>query len=340
MQNSISEVSKKIIEKISEKGTDHYANLPEYLKRFNYPVSLELSEWIGAKVYQKGFADPLEFLCLMANKFYTSIEHPTENVLQSFIIREGKSIESKSRALILAVKKWEVEAIQDSQLAKAITDFCRDTYGVRMPMASFFLRMLLPEKFGTLDVRCNNSLRSLGFNVKNLPPENTDKDTYLEKYSGFDYLEYNQLITEIGKHYSVPSKLGGHRHMIPSEVDMALYEFDKHGGSVTTPIFESMKALSKEEKVREIMRIVEEIVEGTRTGPPWVRKAGYSFLQNMRQHAANNDLNSMFNYYRRLAEGGKGKSIGNWLKMKNHRSVESEFERVKKIYFDSTSNEF
>jgi len=333
------EANKRIIERISEIGTSRYVNLPEYLKRFSYPVSLELSEWIGAKVYQKGFADPLEFLSIMANKFYTSIEHPSsENILESFLMREGKSIEGKSRVLILSVKKWEAEAIKDSQVAETITGFCRDTYGVRMPMASFFLRMLLPERFGTLDVRCISSLKSLGFEVKDMPPEKTNKNTYFEKYNGLDYLEYNQLITEIGKHYYLPSKLGGQRHMSPSEADMALYEYDKHKGPVTTPI-ESRKALSREEKVQKIMSIVEEIVEGTRTGPDWVRNAGYRFMQNMRQYTVSNDLESMFNYYRRLAEGGKGKSVGNWLKMKNRPSIESEFERVKKIYFDSALNE-
>ena len=68
---SISETNRRIIERISNKRTKHYVDLPKFLRRFSYPVSLELSEFVGAKVYQKGFADPLEFLCLLANKFYT-----------------------------------------------------------------------------------------------------------------------------------------------------------------------------------------------------------------------------------------------------------------------------
>jgi len=330
---NISETNAKNIEKMSRKGTDHYVNLPQFLMQFSYPVSLELSEWVGAKVYQKGFADPLEFLCLMANKFYTSINSPSENILESFILNEGKSIEDKTRSLVLAVKNWETNELSDNELAEAITDFCQNTYAVRLPMASFFLRMLKPEKFGTVDFRCINALKSLGFKIKELPPENTDKDTYLKQYNGSDYLEYNKLITGIGKNYQVHSKFGGQRHMTPSEVDMALYEYDKKAGRSEIPITTALKLPSDEDKIQKIMNISEEIVKGTRTGPPWVKRAGENFLQNMKLYAESNDLDSMFKYCTRLAKGARGKGVARWLESRKLPTIESEYEKIKSIYY-------
>jgi hypothetical protein len=324
------------IKRISKKGTDQYANLPQFLIQFSYPVSLELSEWIGAKVHQKGFADPLEFLCLMANKFYTSINSPEANILESFILNEGRSIENKTRSLVLAVKSWEVNELSDNDLAEAITDFCQNTYAVRLPMASFFLRMLLPDRFGTVDFRCINSLKSLGFEVTELPPDNTDKDSYLKQYNGSDYLEYNKLITEIGKSYQVHSKSGGQRHMTPSEADMALYEYDKRAGKSEIPISIAVKSPSDEDKIQKIMNIAEEIVRGTRTGPTWVERAGESFLRNMKRCAESNDLDAMFEYCTRLAKGPRGKGIAGWLESKKLPTIESEYERIETIYYGNT----
>jgi hypothetical protein len=328
----ISETNKKVIERISKKGTEFYINMPQFFMQFSYPVTLELSEWIGAKVYQKGFANPLEFLCLMANKFYTSINASSENILESFILNEGKAIKEKTRKLVHIVKKWEINEENDNELAEAITDFCRKTYAVRIPMASFFLRMLLPQKFGTIDFRCIVALKSLGFETKELPPENTDKDTYLKQYNGADYLQYNIIITEIGKHYQIPTKFGGTRHMTPSEVDMALYEYNKEAGKLTAQITITLKTPTDADKIQRIMDIVEEIVKGTRTGPSWVKRAGESFLRNMKKYAANNDIDAMFEYCTRLAKGGKGKGIAKWLQNRGMPSIESEYEKIKSIY--------
>jgi len=191
-------------------------DLPDLLKQFAYPVSLELSEYAGRRIYQKGFADALEFICLMANKFYTRIRQSAGNefpILESFITREGRKIEGKTRVLIMAVKRWEMEAIGDPDFAEAIEEFCRNTYGVRLRMASFFLRMLLPKRFGTLDIHVIKALRSFGFR--------------LNVYDALSYLKYNQLLAEIGRRYIVLSEFGEQRYMTPSEVDMALYVYDK-----------------------------------------------------------------------------------------------------------------
>lgn len=262
-------------------------DLPRFLAKFNYPVSLDLSEHIGRTVYQKGFADGLEFLCLMANKFYTWIVNSEEpqHILESFVIAENKHIEWKTKDVISVVKKWEIGQASHAELAKAITRFCRMTYGVRFPMASFFLRMILPDRFGVLDVHCISALQSLGFKVKNVPTEESDKDTYFEQYEGLDYVKYNELITELGKRYKLPSKSGGQRYMTPSEVDMALYEYDKSAGVLEGDLLMPKPGSSVEDKVRRIMDTVEQIFEGTQTGPDWVKKAGYRFSAKMRRLA-------------------------------------------------------
>ena len=335
---NVSEINERIIHKITNQGTDQYVDLPRFLKQFNYPVSLEVSEYIGRLVYHKGFADALEFLCLMANKFYTRIMNSIapKPILESFIVKEGDSIKEKTKVLIEAVKKWEAGYVTDSELAEKITDFCKNTYGVRLPMASFFLRMLLPERFGTLDVHCVHALKSLGFEIKDVPTDELldNKNVYFNQYNGLDYMQYNELLTEIGRQYKIPSKFGVYRYMTPSEVDMALYEYDKRTGIVETHIETSSKTLSREEKVQKILNIIEEIVKGTQKGPPWVRKAGNSLLEKMRRYAERNDLDSMFDYYTRLATGTTGKSVGEWLKRKGLPSIESEFEKVKQIYRD------
>jgi len=331
-----SEADRESIEKITTRESRSYVDLPRFLARFNYPVSLNLSEHIGRVVYQKGFADGLEFLCLMANKFYTWIVNAQEpqHILESFVVEENKRIEWKTRDLISTVKKWETGQASNTELTKAITRFCRMTYGVRFPMVSFFLRMILPDRFGVLDVHCVGALQSLGFKVKDIPTKESDKDAYFEQYDGLDYVKYNELIAEVGRCYSLPSKSGGQRCMTPSEVDMALYEYDKSAGVLETDLTTPEQRLSVEDKVRGIMDIVEEIVEGTKTGPDWVKRAGYNFSAKMRRFAGRNDLDSMFKYYSNVAAGRAGKGVGDWLRSQGLPSVESQMEKVKRIYED------
>ena len=54
----------------------------------------------------------------------------------------------------------------------------------------------------------------------------------------------------------------------------------------------------------------------------------------MKGHALIGDLDSMFDYYSRLAKGETGKSVAGWLQSKGLPSIESEFERVKQIFKD------
>lgn len=97
----------RIIGQIFKREPSRYVDLPGYFKRFKYSVSLELSEHIGRTVYHKEFADALEFLCLMANKFYTWImnsENP-QPILESFIVKEGEEIKEKTKDMINALKE-------------------------------------------------------------------------------------------------------------------------------------------------------------------------------------------------------------------------------------------
>jgi hypothetical protein len=147
------------------------------------------------------------------------------------------------------------------------------------------------------------------------------------------YLEYNDLLTEIGKHYSVPSALGGDRSMTPSEVDMALYQFDKEGGKADYP---PQDHANTNQKVQGIMQVVQQIVMGTDRGPSWVQRAGVKFLHTMEQHARAGDLESMFRYYSNLARGSTGKGVSGWLTSNGLPSIESEFDKVRKIYSGGT----
>jgi hypothetical protein len=136
---------------------------------------------------------------------------------------------------------------------------------------------------------------------------------------------------EIGRHYQIASSFGGLRFMTPAEVDMALYEYDKEKGVLHVKAKITDEKLSKEEKITRIMALVHEIADGTKSGPLWVQRAGEKFLRNMNLHAGNNDLDSMLNYYNKLADGGAGKSVGKWLQDQNLPSIESQAEKVRRI---------
>lgn len=127
-----------------------------------------------------------------------------------------------------------------------------------------------------------------------------------------------------------------------------IYDLEAHLRNMLTHDFHSARNITEvtkskektiteqqyEEKVQKIINIIEEIVEGCKRGPPWVRNAGDHLLQNMKQYAERNDVDSIYNYYERLATGTTGKPVGEWLKSKNLPSIESEFEKVKQIYKD------
>ena len=144
MFSNIHDENMKLITKITDINSSSYLDLPSYLVKFSYPVSLELSEYIGSRIYQKGFADALEFICIMISKYYMLIRqnaHYVKNLIEEFIIREGDDVKSKTKTLILTVKKWESGCVGDIELAKAIDEFCR-MYGVGLPLASFFLDLM------------------------------------------------------------------------------------------------------------------------------------------------------------------------------------------------------
>lgn len=344
---SINTENQQLIKKISDRDCDIYIDLPKYYKLFQYPVSLELSKYVGKKAYQKISVDPLKFLCILVNKVYTTIiEHGNADILSKFILNEKEGFKEKSYELILSVKKWESGAISDETFAEAIEKFCLNTYGVRLPVISFFLRLLLPYKFGTLDVRATNALKIIGFGgIKDIPADEIDKEAYFEKYSGFDYLNYNTLLNEIGKHYKISSEHGEERSMMPCEVDMALYMFDKLESRGSGVIIDQ----TKKHKIEKILEIIKEIREGAISlanedwakekaadGKRWsgkIRGSAEELMRNMKSLANIGDLDGMFNYYSNALGSESGRLIGGVLENEGKKSLESEYKRVEEIYY-------
>jgi len=132
--------------------------------------------------------------------------------------------------------------------------------------------------------------------------------------------------------------------MSPSEVDMALYMFDKLEGKKERLI--EAKGLGKQEKIDKIMEIIEEILDGaiTVSNREEVIKAGWSgrirgsaqkLEREMRKLAQRGDLTGMFKFYSNPLRSFRGKRIGAWLEKYNKKSLESEYEKVKKIYSNS-----
>jgi len=344
----------KKVEKISDKNSDAYIDLPKYFELFQYPVSLELSKYIGRKAYQEEFVDPLEFFCILANKVYSTIvERGKANILSDFILSEKEGFKEKVSELILSVKRWENGAISDELFAKAIENFCLRTYGVRLPVISFFLRLLLPHKFGTLDIRATNALKSIGFKgIKDIPADETDKEAYFERYSGLDYLEYNALLLEIGRHYEIGTEYGEQRTMMPSEVDMALYMYDKLGGQAEIIVtrVRGEKANQTRSKIEKIMEIVAAVYNDAISvanedwakapapdGKSWsgkIRGSARKMKGEMDNLARQGNLEELYNYYIKTLGSERGMRIGELLNQCGKKSLESEFEKVKKIVED------
>ena len=244
-----------LIAEISNRNSEKYVNLPAFFNQFRYPVSLEFSELIAQKAYQEGTLDPLGFFHILVNKVYSTIvENGDMSSLNRFLLSEREGFSPKASQLIKAVKEWECGMRDDTTLAKAIEHFCLNTQSVRLPVISFFLRLMLPNKFGTIDIHVVNALRTLGFeDIKEIPSDEQNKTSYFQRYSSLDYLQYNKLLAEIGRHYEI-STARGQRLMFPAEVDMALYMLDKQGKQLGKPILPN-----SHNKTAEVLKILEGI---------------------------------------------------------------------------------
>lgn len=243
--------------------------------------------------------------------------------------------------MILDVKGWENGKIDNVAFAKAIEDFCLNTQSVRLPVISFFLRLMLPHKFGTLDIHAVNALRMLGFkDIKEIPSDERNKAIYFQKYSGLDYLRYNNLLTETGRHYEIVSNSVLRRPMTPSEVDMALYMFDKQGkqGLELIP-----PHLDRKKKIEEIMIVLDGIASDVFevANMPWAIRGGYSgmlkssaekLMNIMKGYAQKGDLEGIFRYYQSALGDPTVQKVGTLLKQCGKKSLESEYPKVKKIY--------
>jgi len=159
-----------------------------------------------------------------------------------------------------------------------------------------------------------------------------EDDIYIE-YWGLEKEEYQKRRQEKEKLYQKLSL----RFFAVENND--IYDLDAHLGRMLAQCLRarrhtkdaSHETLLREERVQKIMNIVEEIVDGTKIGPDWVRRAGDSFFRSMKKYAEINDLDSMFSYFTRLAKGKKGKSVAEWLRSKNLPTVESKYEEVEQI---------
>lgn len=296
-----------------------------------------------ARARENEVIDPIGFLCILGTKIYTTIRATKEaSSLSKFILREEpEQFKAKSSEFIKNLKRWETGAIGSSEFSEIIKVFCLKTQGVRLPVLSFFLRRLQPKRFGTLDERATNALNDLGFkNIKKIP-KILDKTKYFKKYSGLDYLSYNELLTEIGKHYQIKTHDGGFRRMTPSEVDMALYMFDKLKGKVGPSL---ITLEPNKQKIQQIMDILNEIAQGVYSlaREEWAVKTKYSgrlkgsadkLMRQMNIYAERGDLNGIFTYYQNALGDKQGREVGMILMEKGKKSLESEYEKVKKIYY-------
>ena len=327
-----------LIEEISKRTSERYIDLPDFFNQFRYPVSLEFSELIAQKAYQEGTLDPLGFFHILVNKVYsTIIQNRDMSSLDRFLLSEREGFSPKASQLIKTVKEWECGMSDDKILAKAIEHFCLNTQSVRLPVISFFLRLMLPNKFGTLDIHAVNSLKTLGFKeIKEIPVDEQDKNSYFQKYSSLDYLQYNRLLAEIGCHYKI-STTKGQRPMFPAEVDMALYMLDKIG--------KQPKRSNSLNKTAEVMKILEEIAADVYevADMEWAKRGGYSgllrssaekLMKIMRAYAQKGDIEGMYKYYVNALGDPTGRRVGDLLRDCKKRSLESEFSKVKKIYLE------
>ena len=243
-----------LIRDISNQNSENYADLPAFFNQFRYPVSLEFSELIAQKAYQEGALDPLGFFHILVNKVYSTIvENHDMSSLDRFLLNERDGFSPKAARLIKTVKEWECGMSDDTTLAKAIEHFCLNTQSVRLPVISFFLRLMLPNKSGRYDIHAVNALKTPpGFKeVKEIPADEQNKTLYFQRYSSLDYLQYNRLLAEIGRNYEISTTTRGKRPMFPAEVDMALYMFDKIGKQPKRP--------DAHNKTAEVMKILEGI---------------------------------------------------------------------------------
>lgn len=347
MQDSMSLVSQnqELIAIISDKSSSNFVDLPKYNLDFKYPVSIELVEYVGQKAYQDEYIDPIGFLCILGTKIYTTVRASKQaSSLGRFIIQEDPDrFKEKTSELIKNLKRWETNAIGDNEFSQIIEKFCLTTQGVRLPVISFFLRMLQPKRFATLDIRATNALMTLGFKKIKQIPTIINKSKYFQKYTGVDYLNYNKLLTEIGDHYQIRLQKGKFRVMNPSEVDMALYMFDKLKGRIE-PQLNHLE--SNKKKIDQIMAILNEIAEGVYSlaREEWAIKTKWSgrlkgsankLMRQMKIYAEKGDLDGIFRYYQNALGDDLGRKVGMILRENGMKSLESEYEKVRKIYTKS-----
>lgn len=331
-----------LIKLISNKNSkSEFINLPIFYKSFQYPVSLEFSEAIGRKAYQKEVLDVLEFFCILTNKIYTTIiKSQDAGTLSDFILKEDNDkFKMRAKTLIKSIKEYESAKILEKDFSETVQDFCLNTTGVRLPVMSFFLRCMLPEKFATIDFHAIKALKAIGFTeIKELPTTEFNIDEYFNKFSVSDYLSYNKLLLEMGQHYTIHTTTGI-RKMSPSEVDMALFTFDKSKLKYQSKTYEYSDIKNK---IAKIKLIIDDIVQGAYEASKvdWVVKGNYSGMvtasaEKLRRviesHAKNDDLDGIYSYCINALSDDTGIRVSKILKGCNKKTLEDMFPEIKKI---------
>ncbi len=331
-----------LIRKIADEKSS-YPNLPELYKSFQYPVSLKFPIQIGRTAYQKEETDILEFFHILTTKIYTRIiQSQKTELLNTFLLQENNpNFKDKSRVLIKAVKEFDSSRISEDKFAETIQDFCKNTVGVRLPVISFLLRCMHPEKFATIDYHVINALISLGFTeIKELPTDEPNIDEYFRKFSAIDYLNYIKLLSEIGEQFTIQTSKGIQK-MNPSKVDMALFTFDKlHFKNYS--IKHNMDSDVKD-KIAKIKVLIDEIVQGADevSKIEWVIKGSYGGMVTasasklkrvIESYATKDDIDGIFSYCLNALSDDTGIRVSKILKACNKKTLEDKFPEIEKIY--------
>jgi len=228
------EENKGIISELPQK-----IRLDDYYHKFKYPIPMTVTNFIGQIGWQQNKLSILDVFYLWFQKMYNNILHSEvnqreqiKNLIFDFLMQDREKFEARISDLILKAKDWTSKKINDQIFASYLEEFCKIQRGIQIKTLSFILRVLFPLKFATIDVRVTQALKKLGFKIKVL-----EFDSF-ESYSGIEYLEYIELLSEIGKKFTLIYQ-GTSREMYPSEVDMALYIYDKESLESGTDIKKS-----------------------------------------------------------------------------------------------------
>ncbi|MHA1380627.1 MAG: hypothetical protein ACTSRG_19850 [Candidatus Helarchaeota archaeon] len=325
--------------------------------QFEYPFSLKISKYIGQIGWHQNKLSLLDIFYLWFQKIYNNLinaprssQDSNKNLIFNFLMQDKAKFEKDIQDLIEHAKSWDQNGISDEDFSIFLDEFCENHKGFQMRTLSFVLRMLLPKRFATIDVRVTKALKKLGFNRKVL--EFNDH----VNYSGKEYLEYIKLLAEIGKKYKFLDE-GTPRRMYPGEVDIALYVFDKKNEksikikSLEFQQISSIQELNAKYANEMFIALNKNLIEVirqeflkdkrvTRSEKNQIKRSVQTLEFKLNQFKNQSDIEGMYDYIVRLSSqkqsylpGVKARKIlQNW----GYPSVES----IKRKYLDKLYKEY